>query len=69
MDEERRGDPDNTIEEGSRWVSDDRKTFVERNDNGTTTFHRNFGGEWHSYRTDGGDEAEEAAEEGEADEE
>jgi hypothetical protein len=46
---ERRGDPDNTIEEGRLWTSDDRDTIVERNEDGTTTFHRYFSGEWHSY--------------------
>jgi hypothetical protein len=52
-DDERPGDPENTIEPGKRWTSDDRDTFIERNEDGSTTFHRYYGGEWHQHTSGG----------------
>jgi len=56
VDPGRRGDPDNTIEPGRLWTSDDRESVIERNEDGSTTFHRHFGGEWHSYKSGGEDD-------------
>ena len=33
------GDPENTLVKGRLWISDDKTTVIERNDDGTTTFH------------------------------
>ncbi len=47
----RKGDPDNKVRDGM-WVDDERKSIIERNDDGSTTFHRHYGGEWHSFTSE-----------------
>lgn len=48
----RKGDPDNKVRDGM-FVDDERKSIIERNDDGSTTFHRHYGGEWHSFTSEG----------------
>ena len=44
------GDPKNTLDPGRLWVDDDRKSVIERNDDGSTTFHNERAdGSWSSH--------------------
>jgi hypothetical protein len=58
----RKGDPENKVREGL-YVDDDRKSIIEKNDDGTTSFHRHYGGEWHEHRTGGRDSSDDADDE------
>jgi hypothetical protein len=42
------GDPENKIRDGL-YVDDDRTSLFEKNEDGSTTIHRKYGGEWHSF--------------------
>jgi hypothetical protein len=53
-------DPDNKIRDGLH-IDDDRKSVFEKHDDGSTSIHRHFGGEWHEYRS-GGESGEESDE-------
>ena len=42
-------DPGNKIRDGL-YIDDDRESVIEHNDDGSTTFHRYYGDEWHEHR-------------------
>jgi hypothetical protein len=53
----RKGDPDNKIRDGLH-IDDERTSVFEKHEDGSTSIHRHFGGEWHEYPVGGGDDSE-----------